>query len=112
MSRKPNPLLAQFEAKLQAQYAAKLDIALNMGLDAAMITAHDVLGMGPGRAENFRTKYIETINQMSQMMVEDSADDPDIVYSRELIDRKIKSIVGPENFKEWDDRYNQRRRAD
>ena len=112
MSRKPNPLLAQLEAKLQAQYAAKLDIALNLGLDAAMITAHEVLGMGPGRAEAFRVKYIETINLMSKMMVEDSVDDADLTYSRELIDRRIKSIVGEENFREWDDRYNQRRRAD
>lgn len=112
MGRKPNPLLAQFEAKLQAQYSAKLDIAVQMGLDAGMIAAHEVLGMGPGRAEAFRVKYVETMNQMAKMLVEDSFDDPDIVYSREVIDRSIRSIVGEENFKEWDVRYNQRRRAE
>lgn len=112
MGKKQNPLLAQFEAKLEARYQAKLSVALQMGLDTAMIAAHEVLGLGPGRAEKFRVKYIETMNAMSKMLAEDGEDDPDLVYSRDQIDQVIKGIVGAEHFREWDDRYNQRRRTD
>lgn len=131
MSRKPNPLLTKFEAKLREEfrqtladvvaayeeriaederiYLEKLQIALQMGVDAGKLSANRVLGMGPGRSGPFEDEYRDTMNQMAQMLVEDSKDDADLVYSRELIDRAIKKIDGPGRFKPWDVRYNQRR---
>lgn len=54
---KKNNMLARHEAaiaaKLKAEYDAKLNIALQMGLDAATIAANEVLGMGKGRAKEF-----------------------------------------------------------
>lgn len=102
---KKNNMLAKFQAKLEAEYRAKLDVALQMGLDAGMIAANEVLGMGPGRAEAYRTAYINAINEMARELSVDGADDPDLDYSREIIDRRIRSIVGEENFKSWDERY-------
>lgn len=131
MGKKSNPLLAQYEAKLREEfhrtlvevcaayeekiaadkriYQEQLRIGLQMGVDAGKMAANTVLGMGPGRSGPFEDEYRDCMNTMAQMLVEDSEDDPDLVYSRELIDRRIKSIDGPERFQPWDVRYNQRR---
>lgn len=57
---KKNNMLARREAaiaaKLKAEYNAQLDIALQMGLDAATIAANEVIGMGAGRAKAFLTR--------------------------------------------------------
>lgn len=49
--KKQNPLLAQFEAKLEARYDASLRVQRAFILAAAMMAANDVLGLGKGRAE-------------------------------------------------------------
>lgn len=78
---KSNPMLRKLEAQMEAKYAilfhTKMDILLQMGEDAAIIAAHDALGMGKGRAVNFTATYRETIN----------------------------AIVGDEAFADWDTRY-------
>ena len=106
---KKNNMLARHEAaiayKLKAEYDAKLDIALQMGLDAATIAANEVLGMGKGRAKDFLTRYIETYNLFARMITEDSKDDPSIDYSTSKIDQRIKSIVGDDVFRPWEERY-------
>ena len=106
---KKNNMLARHETaiadKLKAEYDAKLHIALQMGLDAATIAANEVLGMGAGRAKAFLTKYIETYNLFARMITEDSKDDPDIDWSTAKIDQRIKSIVGDEVFRPWEERY-------
>lgn len=35
----------------------------------------------------------------------DDEDDPDLTYSTSDIDRRLRSIVGEENFVPWDERY-------
>ena len=105
---KKNRILASHEAMLEARYRAKLDVALQMGLDAAMIAANEVLSLGKGRAGAFGKAYITAMNEMSQLFVDD--DDPDVEYARDVIDRRIKSIVGEENFREWDERYGVKKR--
>ena len=106
---KKNNMLARYEAaiayKLKAEDDGKLSIALQMGLDAATIAANEVLGMGKGRAKDFLTRYIETYNLFARMIAEDSKDDPDIDWSTAKIDQRIKSIVGDEVFRPWEERY-------
>ena len=71
---KPNAMLAKIEATAEAKYNAlfqlKMDMLMQMGQDAAMMAAHDVLGMGPGRAEKFCAAYIEAMNGMARMVVD------------------------------------------
>jgi len=103
--RKPNPLLAQFEAKLEAQYKKKLHIMQQLGLDAATISANEILQCGTGRAPAFRNRYVEVVNEIARMIVEDSEGDPDILWTKAKLDERIKAIVGEENFVPWDERY-------
>jgi hypothetical protein len=101
---KTNPLLASFEAKLEARYRQQLKFSNQLGLDAAMIAANEVLGLGAGRAAKFRSVYIKTINEMAAMLAEDGKDDPELEWSIATIDKRLQSIMG-DNFKPWDERY-------
>lgn len=106
---KKNNMLARHEAaiaaKLKAEYDAQLDIALQMGLDAATVAANEVLGMGKGRAKEFLTKYIEIYNLFARMITDDSKDDPNIDWSTTKIDQRLRQIVGDEVFQPWEVRY-------
>ena len=102
---KQNPLLAKYEAMLEAKYRVQLSMAMQTGLDAGMIAANEVLGMGAGRAEKFRTAYIETVNKIMNMIVVEDKDDPNFEWTKETVDKRIRQIVGEENFVPWDERY-------
>ena len=105
---KHNPMLARIEAAAEARYKIRfhksLDMLLQMGQDAAMIAAHDVLQLGPGRAEDFCIAYREAINDMARRVV----DDPEFVYAKAKIDEQIRAIVGPEKFQPWEVRYGEK----
>lgn len=45
------------------------------------------------------------MNDMARMIVDDQKDDKEFVYAKPKIDEQIKSIVGPENFQPWEERY-------
>lgn len=102
---KQNPMLAKIEAKYNALLHRKMDTLMQMGQDAAMIAAHDVLQLGPGRAQDFCVAYIDAMNSMARMVAEDSKDDKEFVYAKAKIDEQIRAIVGPENFKPWEERF-------
>lgn len=112
MKRRPkqNNMLASFEAKLDAQYRKKLDVALQMGLDAALIAANEVLQLGPTRAGAFRTAYVSAMNEMAALIAEDGADDDDLVYATETIDRRLRQIVGADQLQPWIERYGGRQK--
>ena len=82
-----------------------MDMLMQMGQDAAMIAAHEVLQLGPGRSEAFCTAYIEAMNGMARMVCEDQQDDGEFVYAKAKIDEQIRAIVGDDLFKPWEERY-------
>ena len=81
---------------------------MQMSQDAAFFAANEVLGLGPGRAQDFGEAYIRYVNEMAELIVDDSQDDRAIEYSKHVIDRKLSGIVGEENFKPFDVRYGRR----
>ncbi len=105
MAKKPNPLLAKYEAMFEAKFRAQLQIAMQMGLDAGMIAANEVLQMGAGRAGKFQKAYIETVNEISRMTVDDAKADPEFVWTKAKVDERIKKIVGEDKFVPWEERY-------
>lgn len=102
---KQNSMLKRIEAKYNDLFYRKIDMVMQMGQDAAMIAAHNVLQLGPGRAKDFCVAYIEAINSMARMVVDDKKDDKEFVYAKSKIDEKILSIVGHDTFKPWEERY-------
>jgi len=98
-------MLDKLEAKYEARFRAQMDMLMQMGQDAAMIAASEVLQLGPGRAESFCKAYIEAMNGMARMTCEAQKDDKEFVYAKEKIDRRIRAIVGEKNFVPWEERY-------
>lgn len=107
-----NAFLAKRDAIMLAGYQKQLDFALQMGLDAAMMAAHEVLQLGKGRAKEFEQEYKKSINAIANLIVMDSKDDDELVYSKEKHDQTIKAIVGEENFEPFDVRYSHRIRKE
>ena len=109
---KRNPMLTRIEAAAEARYQARLhasmDMLLQMGQDAAMIAAHDVLQLGPGRAEDFCVAYRDAINDMARRVVDVQMDDPEFIYAKAKIDEQVKAIVGEDKFQPWEVRYGEK----
>ena len=101
-------LQAAERARYEIRFHKSMDMLLQMSQDAAMIAAHDVLQLGPGRAEAFCIAYREAINDMARRVVDDQMDDPEFVYAKAKIDEQIKAIVGPEKFAPWEVRYGEK----
>ena len=73
---------------------------LMIGFDAAIIAAHNVFGMGPGRSAAFANAYNEATEWLAGLYVDDADlnGDKKIEYAKAKRDELIKSIVGEANF--------------
>lgn len=78
---------------------------LSMSYDAAIMAAHEALGMGPGRAAIFREAYNDAIEELAGMFIDDSDSDKKLVYAKAKRDEAILKIVGQENFVPFDFSY-------
>lgn len=102
---KPNSMLAKRDAAIYARYRQQLEVMQQIGLDAAMIAANKVLQLGKGRAVKFGQAYMEAVNDIANLIVNDSKDDLEIVFAKDKLDAKLLQIVGPDNFDGFDVRY-------
>lgn len=106
--KKPNYMLAKIEAAAEAKYHAlflgKMGTLQQMCIDSAFLAASDVFRMGPGRCEAFGTAMTGYLREMAQMMLDDAKDDPELAYTREKVDGRLRQICG-EKFKPWEARY-------
>lgn len=72
--------------------------------DAAILAVHETFGAGEKRIAEFLDCFYQTINEMSDMTLEDSKDDKACVYSHEKLDEALKKCMGV-NFKPYEERY-------
>ena len=81
---------------------------MQLAEDAAFMAANEVLGLGSGRARTFGEAFVRYSNEIADLVVEDSKADDDIVYAKTVLDRRIREIVGEDNFSPFDERYGRR----
>ena len=93
-------------AGYDALFRRRLGMALQMGQDAAMIAANDVLHLGPKRAADFAAAYRKAVNTIAALMVEDQKSDKEYAYARGQVDTRLRRIVGEDNFDAWEERYS------
>lgn len=97
---------ANYMDRVQAQYAR--DNMLNglavqqMMADAAVIALNREFGFGAGRCAKFLAAMNQAASDMADLLIEDTAD---AVYSKAKIDAVLLDIVGEDNFKPWEERY-------
>ena len=81
---------------------------MQLAEDAAFMAANEVLGLGSGRARAFGEAFVRYANEIADLVVEDSKADDEIVYAKAVLDRRIREIVGEDNFSPFDERYGRR----
>ena len=117
---KQNAMLAKIEAKYAAEYAIKLaeaqarylwqlDIALQQSSDAAMMAIDDVFDVNEYSAEKFHVAHVQYVNQMASLLLEDYEDGKEMLHTKVDIDRRLKQIVGEDNFVPFEERYRGKR---
>lgn len=106
--KKPNAMLAKIEAEEEAKYRAaflvKMSTLQQMCIDAAFLAAADVFHMGPGRCEAYGAAMTGYLHEMAQMMLDDAKGDPELAYTREKVDGRLRKICGGK-FEPWEARY-------
>ena len=106
MAKKPNPLLAAFEAKLRAEFEAEkaqmeIDFKHRLGMNTeinliATLIAGSRLGfLGEKRAGALVDTQVEVKMQLADALVKDAEDDPTLEYTKADLARSIIQILGP-----------------
>lgn len=102
---KPNSMLARYEARAKAEakaeYELQLDLHGQIDLAAHLISAHEDLGVGPGRAERVLNGFLESkMDVVEAINAEcDSDDKGECVKTLRDLAVLLKRILGPAN---WD----------
>ena len=102
---KQSAFLIAVEKEVRRRMARYEVVRMQIAEDAAFMAAHEVLGLGPGRAEAFGNAFVKYVGEITKLIDTDAKDDKKLEYSKEVIDRTIKPIVGDELFLEFDKRY-------
>lgn len=106
---KPNTYVqlknAQMEImRLQQKVELMKGFTLQQALDMAIITLHNEFQFGPKYNARFENAFRETFLEYAKMCVEDGSDDPEIIYTKEKVDRALRAACG-DGILPFDKRY-------
>lgn len=106
---KPSAVAIMAQKIAQQLVAEQTRARISIGFDAALIAAHEVFQMGPGRAAAYANAYGEAMDWLATLFVSDATDNKDdqIVYAKAKRDELLRKIVGDENFVPFDQSYGQ-----
>ena len=104
---KPSALVREIDRQVRRIVAEQTRARIALGFDAAIIAAHEVFGMGPGRAAAFANAYNDAMQQLADLYVSDfdQSRDKQIDYAKGKRDEIIRKIVGEQNFVPFDKTY-------
>lgn len=104
-----NRMLLLAEQIARKLVAEQTQARIMLGFDAALIAAHEALGMGPGRAAAFSQAYHEAMEELAGLYVDDCDENGDrhLDYAKGTRDALIRRIVGDENFVPFDRAYGE-----
>lgn len=95
---KPNPILAAFEAKKEAEFQGRLACNTEMNMIAMLIAGNDLGFLAEKRADLLLEKLIETKMKIANDLVKDAEDDKELVYTKADLARRVKQILGPDGW--------------
>lgn len=97
---------ARLLAEAHANYQTMIRMGMQQSHDAALMAIDDVFDVNEYSAEKFHIAHIGYVNQISRMVIDDDKDDPEIVWTKATVDRRLLQIVGEKNFVPWDERMD------
>ena len=95
---------ARLLAEAHANYQRMLWMGMQQSHDAAMFAIDDVFDVNEYSAEKFHVAHIKYVNEIAKMAIDDDKDDPEMVWTKATVDRRLLQIVGEKNFVPWDER--------
>lgn len=96
---KPNPLLAAFEAKKEAEFHGRLACNSEINMIAVLIAGNDLGFIGEKRADQLLARLIEVKMEIADYLVSDAKDDETLEHTKAALARRVKQILGPNG---WD----------
>ena len=107
---KPNAYAQFLQAQkaikqLQHENAVIKGFTVQQCLDIAIIALHDEFHFGPKMNSRFESAFLETFMAYAQMGVDDAADDPEMAYTKEKLDRALRAACG-DNIRPFEERYD------
>jgi hypothetical protein len=106
---KPSAVVRMAQAMARETIANQTRARLSIAFDAALIAAHEVLQLGPGRAAAFAQAYGDAMEELAGLYVDDCVENKDkqLDYAKGTRDRIIREIVGEANFVPFDKSYGE-----
>ena len=91
-------------AELRMQIEIMKGFTLQQSLDMAQIELNREFGFGPKNNARFKAGFKKTFLEYAALCVSDGADDPEIVYTKEKVDRALRQACG-DDIQPFDERY-------
>ena len=90
--------------QLQAEIERMKGFTLQQSLDMAEIALNLEFNFGPKYNERFEKRFLNVFLEYAEMCVSDGEDDPEIIYTKEKVDRAL-IIARGEDVLPFDERY-------
>lgn len=109
MPKKPNPILAAYGAKKEAEFMERLGRNTEMDLIALLISANRELQVGPGRAGYLLAEFLDVKMQLAGQLLADVGDsnkrdgngDPEFLHTKNDWATALQKILGPDNWQKY-----------
>jgi hypothetical protein len=98
MANKPNPVLAAFEAKKEAEFMGRLACNTEINMMAMLISGNDLGFIGEKRADLLLAKHVETKMQIATDLLKEAETDKEFTYTKAILARRLKQILGPDGW--------------
>lgn len=98
MAKKPNPLLAAFEAKKEAEFQGRLACNTEINMMAVLIAGNDLGFLGEKRADLLLARLVEVKMEIADDLVSDAKDDATLEHTKAALTRRVKQILGPDGW--------------
>ncbi len=106
-ARGKNPMLAKIQARHEMELAFQRRFTIQQCADMMLIAANAEFGFGADRLNRLEEVFFSVFTEYAEKALDDGKDDPDIVYTRAMVDRKLQQIMG-KHFRPWEERYGSR----
>jgi len=102
---KKNAFLAKLQAQAQAKEAEKSSMHVEIDTMAMLLAANSALQVGPGRAGKLINDYLawkmDIADEIVKELDEDQSKKKELVMVKRDLAKRLKEILGPENWEKY-----------
>lgn len=95
---KPNPLLATFEAKKEAEFSGRLACNTEINMIATLIAGNDLGFIAEKRADLLLARLVEVKMEIADDLVSDAKDDATLEHTKAALANRVKQILGADGW--------------